>query len=155
MIFNVVQPGVSHTVLDIKAPVRLICLGHAGLAPGIYTVEGDLRPKFITEADQRLILAGLLTVTYHEAGAPTTPYVGVEQAPPKSEMADPQVQAPQIEIKSVEKARLVSDTKTEGTAVIEGNYDEDNEPIVILDDKPKKRGRPAKAKETVMQPVEG
>jgi len=152
MIFNdQLDCNTSHTVLDVKAPVRLVCLGHAGIAPGIYKVEGDLRCKFISVADQRLLGAGLLTVTYHEAGAPTTPYVGKEVPIPTMEYVTPALEQPGIEIKSQEKCELVQDTKSEGESVVEGSIDTDSEPFVILEDKPKRRGRPPKARE--MQPV--
>ena len=157
MIFNdALDANTSHTVLNVKAPVRLVCLGHAGLAPGIYKIEGDLRSKFITIADQRLLGAGLLTVTYHEAGAPTTPYVGKEEPQPAAEVVTPVLTQPDISIASQEKANLVEEVKTGGEAVKETfeNISEDNEPVVILDDeKPKRRGRPPKAKVTEMQPV--
>jgi len=156
MIFNsALDCNTSHTVLDVKAPVRLVCLGHAGIAPGVYKMEGDLRPKFITEADQRLVLAGLLTVTYHEAGAPTTPYVGKETPVPTMEYVTPEKERPAIEIITEEKCKLVESTETGGTASEGHDFDNaigtDEEPIVVLDDKPKRRGRPPKAKE--MQPV--
>jgi len=152
MIFNdQLDSNTSHTVLNVLAPVRLVCLGHAGLAPGVYKVEGDLRCKFISIADQRLLGAGLLTVTYHEAGAPTTPYVGKEEPIPKMTYMEPVLEKPGMEVVPQEKCELVEDTKSEGEAVVEGTIDTDSEPLVILEDKPKRRGRPSKVRE--MQPV--
>ncbi len=159
MIFNdALDANTSHTVLNVKAPVRLVCLGHAGIAPGIYKMEGDLRSKFITIADRRLLEVGLLTVTYHEAGAPTEAYVGKETPQPKAEIVTPELAEPEISIQSEEKANLVEETKDEGEAIKETfeNISGDNEPVVILDDeKPKKsRGRPPKAKATEMKPID-
>lgn len=105
-----------HTVLMIGAPVRLDWLFSAVLSRGVYYVEGDLRSKVSTRLGQRQIQAGLVKLEY----------VGETAKPPVVVIETPQ---------AIEVPREVLTPDSEVT---------ETEPIVILDDSPKKGKKKAK-----------
>ena len=64
MLFNDVDKSKPHTVLMISEPVRLAALSFAGLARGVYYIQGDFRPKISKPHDRRLVQVGLIALRY-------------------------------------------------------------------------------------------
>lgn len=169
MIFNAVDKSKPYTVLMVTSPIRLACLSFAGLGRGVYYLQGDFRSKISKVHDRRLVEAGLLTLKFVS---------DVEKPPEFAENAalvarstgptsDPSIpvtvaeieQLPMVTSKSFmpkpEPTPVIYEpSPAEVTTVVEAGTSAvgEEDPIVVLDDKPKKRrGRKPKSSNAVAQ----
>jgi hypothetical protein len=187
MLFNDVDKSKPHTVLMVTEPVRLACLSFAGLARGVYYIEGDFRCKIAKMHDKRLLQAGLIALRFISdtekpddfvkseeirqavavaASTDTSIRVEVIQTPVEpSIISEPQmVVAKPLEVVYEQIQNVPSGTfiateqtgfPTETPAVpTEQVTLSDQDPIVILDTPPKRRGRKPK-QVNVVAPAEG
>ena len=64
MIFTDIDKTQPYTVMMVTEPVRLACLSFAGLARGVYYIQGDFRQKIRKVHDMRLVEAGLVALRF-------------------------------------------------------------------------------------------
>jgi hypothetical protein len=64
MLFNDIDKSKPYTVLMVSEPTRLACLSFAGLARGVYYIQGDFRSKISKPHDKRLVQAGLIALRF-------------------------------------------------------------------------------------------
>lgn len=90
MIFTDIDKTQPHTVLMVTEPVRLACLSFAGLARGVYYMQGDFRPKITKVHDRRLLDAGLIALRFI-SDTEKPPEFSATYTPPPAPSAPPQV----------------------------------------------------------------
>jgi hypothetical protein len=124
MMFNDVDKSKPHTVLMVAEPVRLACLSFAGLARGVYYIQGDFRSKITKMHDRRLVEAKLIALRFVSDTEKPDDFVkteeiraaAAEELPPSSGVdASPPVEMVPIiqEPQTVSKVHVVKAVKTE------------------------------------------
>lgn len=106
--FGAVDESKDHSVLVVKKPCRFPALRHAALGPGIYKVQGDIRPKLGHIKSRRALLAGLYTIEYVE-GAPVPEKVTARtQSRPTEAVRDTEETATTYEKRSTAPDEIVT-----------------------------------------------
>ena len=57
-----------YSILTVNSPVKIMPLRRAALSPGVYHIQGDIRPKLGHRSVRELQVAGLISVEFMPTG---------------------------------------------------------------------------------------